>query len=131
VYPSQNAHQISVLLRTSRELDVVGDVTATVDHPADLLAWSDLLPHPTICAWRAHSGHRYVQVTSRYHHDPIHGHVAAVLAADAHREFWGELVRDGDLAPGQEQLLTPKELATAWAAMPLGLDAAPAAGEHA
>jgi len=124
VYPSENAHQLSVLLRTSRELDIVGDVTATVDHPADLLAWSDLLPNPIVYAWRTHSGSRYVQVTSRYNHDPIHGRVAAVLAADPHREFWGELVRDGDLGPGQEHPVTPRELAAAWAAMPLAPDAA-------
>jgi hypothetical protein len=132
VYPSENAHQLSMLLRMSRELDIVGDVTATVDHPADLLAWSDLLPNPTVCAWRAHSGKRYVQVTSPYQHDPIHGRVAAVLTGDPHRQFWGELVRDGDdLEPGQEQVLTPKELAAAWAAMPLAVDTAPATGERA
>lgn len=125
MYPSENAHQISVLLRISRELDIVGDVTATVDHPADLLAWTDLLPDPTVCAWRAHSGKRYVQVTSPYQHDPIHGRVAAVLTVDTHRQFWEELVRHGDLEPGHEQLLTPKELAAAWAAMPLALDAEP------
>ena len=131
MYSSENAHQISVLLRISRELDIVGDVTATVDHPADLLAWSDLLPDPTVCAWRAHSGSRYVQVTSRYQHDPIHGRVAAVLAADDHRQFWSELVRDGDLDRGQEQGLTPRDIATAWAAMPLAIDAEPPADAHA
>jgi hypothetical protein len=131
VYPSESAHQLSVLLRTSRELDIVGDVTATVDHPADLLAWSDLLPHPMVCAWRAHSGKRYVQVTSPYQHDPIHGRVAAVLAADQHRQFWAELVPDGDLDPGHEQVLTPKDVASAWAAMPLAVDAEPPADEHA
>jgi len=130
VYPSENAHQLSVLLRTSRELDVVGDVTATVDHPADLLAWSDLLPHPTVCAWRAHSGNRYLQVTSPYQHDPIHGRVAAVLVADQHRQFWAELI-PGDLDPGHEQMLTPKELAAAWTAMPLTVDAAPPTDHHA
>lgn len=125
MHPSENAHQLSVLLRTSRELDIVGDVTATVDHPADLLAWADLLPNPTVCAWRAHSGNRYVQVTARYHHDPIHGRVAAVLAADHHhRQFWAELVPNGDLEPGQEHVLTPKDVAEAWAAMPLAVDAA-------
>ena len=132
MYPSENAHQLSMLLRTSRELDVVGDVTATVDHPADLLAWSDLLAHPTVCAWRAHSGNRYLQVTSPYHHDPIHGRVAAVLAADQHRQFWAELIPGGDLDPGHEQMLTPKQLAAAWAVMPLTVDdAAPPTDDHA
>jgi hypothetical protein len=120
MYRSENSHQLSVLMRTSRELDIVGDVTATVDHPADLLAWSDLLPEPTVCAWRAHSGRRYVQVTARYHHDPVHGRITAVLAADHHRRFWDELVPGGDLDAGQEQVLTPKDVAAAWAAMPLG-----------
>jgi len=131
VYPSENAHQLSVLLRISRELDIVGDVTATVDHPAELLAWSEVLPGPTLCAWRAHSGKRYVQVTSRYQHDPIHGRVTAVLAADNHRQFWGELLPDGDLDSGQEQVLTPKDMAAAWAAMPLVVDVEPPSDEHA
>ena len=132
MYPSDNAHQLSVLLRTSSELDIVGDVTATVDYPADLLAWGNLLPDPTVCAWRAHSGNRYVQVTSHYDHDPIHGRVAAVLTADHHRQFWAELVPNGDLDPGQEQVLTPEAIAAAWAAVPLDIDATPSApGEPA
>ena len=125
MYPSDNAHQLSVLLRTSSELDIVGDVTATVDYPADLLAWGNLLPDPTVCAWCAHSGNRYVQVTSHYDHDPIHGRVAAVLTADHHRQFWAELVPNGDLDPGQEQVLTPEAIAAAWAAVPLDIDATP------
>jgi hypothetical protein len=124
MYRSENAHQLSVLLRISRELDIVGDLTATVDHPADLLAWSDLLPQPTLCAWRAHSGHRYVQVTSPYNHDPVHGRITAVLAADQHPHFWTELLHDEDLDKGHEQVLTPKDLAAAWAAMPLAADTA-------
>jgi hypothetical protein len=123
VYPSENAHQLSVLLRTSRELDIVGDVTATVDHPADLLAWSDLLPEPTLCAWRARSGNRYVQVTAPYHHTPVHGRITAVLTADQHPHFWAELLHDKDLDKGQEQILTLKDLAAAWAAMPLAAEA--------
>ena len=34
MYPSENARQLSILLRTSRELDIVGDVTATTDNPS-------------------------------------------------------------------------------------------------
>jgi hypothetical protein len=123
MYRSENSHQLSVLMRISRELDIVGDVTATVDHPADLLAWSDLLPEPTLCAWRARSGNRYVQVTAPYHHTPVHGRITAVLTADQHPDFWAELLHDKDLDKGQEQILTLKDLAAAWAAMPLAAEA--------
>jgi hypothetical protein len=122
MYRSEAAHQLAVLLRISRELDIVGDVTATVDNPADLIAWTHLLPEPTICAWRSHSGHRYVQVTSPYHHDPIHGRVTAVIAGDQHEHFWNELLPAGDLTAGEEKLLDAKALAAAWAAMPLQID---------
>ena len=90
-YPTADSRQLSILLRISRELDVVGDVTATVDQPSDVLAWATVLPEPTIGAWRAEdSGHRYVQVTAPHHRDPIHGRVTAVLPCEAHREFWDE-----------------------------------------
>ena len=46
MYPSQDARELSVLLRISRELDIVGDVTATVDAPAELLAWANILTDP-------------------------------------------------------------------------------------
>lgn len=36
MYPSGDTRQLSLLLRAARELDIVGDVTATVDHPSDL-----------------------------------------------------------------------------------------------
>jgi hypothetical protein len=123
MYRSENAHQLSVLLRTSRGLDIIGDVTAAVDHPADLLAWSDLLPEPTLCAWRAHSGTCYVQVTSPYNHDPVHGRVTAVLVADQHHDFWKELLHGSELDKGQEQVLTSKDLVEAWQAMPLAAEA--------
>ncbi len=122
MYRSEAAHRLSVLLRISRELDIVGDVTATVDNPADLLAWADTLPEPTVCAWRAHSGNRYLQVTSPYQHDPIHGRVTAVLAAAEHEQFWKQLLPASDLSPGQEKPLTPQDLASAWAALPVAVD---------
>jgi hypothetical protein len=122
MYPSEPAHRLTNLLRISRVVDIVGDVSATVDHPADLLAWADILPDPTICAWRAHSGHRYLQVTSPYHHAPVHGRVAAVLPCDRHEQFWNELPQATDLGAGDEKLLTPKDLAAAWAAMPLAVE---------
>ena len=45
-----------------------------------------------------------------------------MLAATAHEQFWEQLVPAGDLAHGEEVALTPKDLAAAWAAMPLTLD---------
>jgi hypothetical protein len=119
MYPTADARQLSILLRISRELDVVGDVTATVDQPSDVLAWAAVLPEPSIGAWRAEdSGHRYVQVTAPHSRDPIHGRVTAVLPCDAHREFWDELLPK-DLEPGEEQKLSLQELGAAWTAMPL------------
>ena len=120
MYPTGDSRELSILLKISRGLDIVGDVTATVDHPSDLLAWANILPEPSIGAWRAEdSGNRFVQVTAPYHHDPIHGRVTAVLSCDQHRLFWTELLPDGDLDPGQEQKLSVADLASAWAAMPL------------
>ena len=40
MYRAQAARELSILLRISRELDVVGDVTAIVDNPSELLAWA-------------------------------------------------------------------------------------------
>jgi len=110
-----NAKQLSTLLRISDELDIVGDVTATVDNPSALLAWAYALPEPTICAWRAEdSGNRYVQVTATCHRSPLHGQVAAVLTADAHRPFWSALLPAGDLTAGEELLLSLSALTAAW-----------------
>lgn len=120
MYPTGDSRELSILLKISRGLDIVGDVTATVDHPSDLLAWANILPDPSIAAWRAEdSGHRYVQVTAPYHHDPIHGRVTAVLSGDQHLEFWTELLPDDDLEPGKEQRLSFDDLSSAWDAMPL------------
>jgi hypothetical protein len=53
---------LSTLLRISRGLDIVGDVTAIVDSPSALLAWAHALPEPTIGVWRAEDfGIRYFQ----------------------------------------------------------------------
>jgi hypothetical protein len=125
MYPSADSHQLSILLKISRDLDIVGDVTATVDSPADLLTWAATLPEPSIGAWRAmDSGHRYVHVTAAHHREPIHGRVAAVLSCEHHGEFWSQLL-PGDLEPGQEKRLSVDELASAWAAMPLRLPSPP------
>jgi hypothetical protein len=45
---SFDAHQLATLLRISSELDIIGDVTATVATPSELLAWAHALPEPTI-----------------------------------------------------------------------------------
>lgn len=110
-----DAAELTTLLRISSELDIVGDVTATVASPSDLLAWARTLTEPTICAWRAEdSGHRYVHVTARHHRNPIHGWVTAILDADEHHPFWTALLPDGDLATGADQLLPLTALVTAW-----------------
>ncbi len=112
---SPDAQQLSTLLRISNDLDIVGDVTATVDSPSALLAWAYALPAPTICAWRAEdSGNRYVQVTANCHRTPLHGQVAAVLPGDGHRSFWSLLQPEGDLAAGEERLVPLSALAAAW-----------------
>ena len=50
MYPSTVARQLAILLRISRELDIVGDVSATVDNPSELLAWAAILTDATIAA---------------------------------------------------------------------------------
>ncbi|USQ76144.1 hypothetical protein [Ornithinimicrobium cryptoxanthini] len=120
MYPSQDARELSILLRISRELDVVGDITATVDNPSELLAWARILSDPTMVAWRADdSGHRYVQVTALHHRAPVRGQVTAVLhCGPPHYGFWDQLI-PGDLEPGTKRLISLKELAAAWSAMPI------------
>jgi hypothetical protein len=119
MYPSTDARQLSILLRISSELDIVGDVTATVESPADLLAWASLLPQPTVCAWRAHSGKRYLQATAAHDRLPVHGRITAVLSADQHSQFWNEALQDHELQPGEERLLRLTNLTRAWETMPL------------
>src|SRR4051812_10961519 len=48
MYPSQEAPEIAILMKTSRELDVCGDVTVTVDNPSELVAWASVLVDPAI-----------------------------------------------------------------------------------
>lgn len=119
MYPSADAHQLSILLRISTDLDIVGDVTATVDSPSDLLAWANVLPDPMLGAWRSHAGGRYVQITAAHQRAPVHGRVTAVLSCDRHAQFWNALDAARDLAPGQESLLTIADLSQAWEAMPI------------
>jgi hypothetical protein len=119
MYPAKDARDLSNLLRLSRDLDVVGDLTATVDSPSEILAWALVLARPHVLAWRSvDSGHRYLQVSAERHRAPIRGTVTAVLACEAHQEFWSALGLD-DLAPGDRRSLETDALTSAWAAMPV------------
>lgn len=119
MYPAKDARELAILLRISRELDVVGDVTATVDNPSEVLAWALVLSKPDIVAWRADaSGHRYLQVTAPRSRAPIRGRVTAVLPCEQHQEFWTALGLD-QLAEGDRRVLSLDALSSAWAVMPV------------
>jgi hypothetical protein len=119
MYPSREARELAILLRISRQLDICGDVTATVDNPSEILAWAALLHGCNIRAWRAQdSGHRYLQVIADHRRAPVRGRVAAVLDCDDHRGFWEECGLD-DLEPGQTRPLGTDDLARAWETMPI------------
>ena len=119
MYPSREARELASLLRISRQLDICGDVTATVDNPSELLAWAALLTGRHIRAWRAQdSGHRYLQVTADHRRAPVRGRVAAVLDGDDHLGYW-EACGLADLEPGQTRHLGVDDLARAWETMPI------------
>lgn len=119
MYPSQEARELAILLRISRDLDICGDVTATVDNPSELLAWATILSERGIRAWRAQdSGNRYLQVTADHRRAPVRGHVAAVLECDHHLEFWDECGLS-TLEPGETRALGVRDLTRAWEAMPI------------
>lgn len=119
MYPSAKARELGVLLRISRELDVCGDITATVDNPSELLAWADVLADATVLAWRASgSGCRFVHVAADHRRAPVRGHVSAVLSCEQHPEFWDAL-HLADLEPGGTRALSARDLAEAWKAMPI------------
>ena len=119
MYPSKDARELAILLRISRELDIVGDISATVDNPSELLAWATILTNPAIVAWRAKdSENRFLQVTADHQRAPVRGRVTAVLPGDHHPEFWNALGLD-DLAAGSRKQLNTKALSDAWAAMPI------------
>ena len=120
MYSSDDPRQIGVLLRISRSLDVVGDVTVKVDDPSELLAWANTLPEPTALVWRAvDSEKRYAQVSASHRRRPVHGTITAVLCCEQHRPFWDELLGT-DLEPGTDQPVSVKALSQAWAgAVPL------------
>jgi hypothetical protein len=117
---SADERQLAVLLRISQSLDIVGDVSVTVDNPSELLAWANVLSNPSMFAWRGHvSGKRFVHVTAVNGTNPVHGRVTASLRADRHMHFWKELIPNGDLDPGDEHPVTIQQLADAWEAMPI------------
>ena len=119
MYPSKEARELAILLRISRELDIVGDVSATADAPSELLAWAYVLTDATIAAWRAEdSGRRYVQVTADHRRAPIRGRVSAVLHCEQHRAFWEALDLE-HLEPGHTRALSVGDLSNAWEAMPV------------
>ncbi|WP_310961265.1 hypothetical protein [Nocardioides terrisoli] len=119
MYPAKDARELAILLRISRELDIVGDVTATVDNPSELLAWALVLSKPEVLAWRAEdSGHCYLHVTANRQRAPIRGTVASVLDCEQHGEFWNALGLE-HLRPGDRQHLTVAALSAAWAVMPI------------
>ncbi len=120
MYPTRTARELGILLRISRELDIVGDVTAVVDNPSELLAWTTTLTDPVVVAWRAaDSGNRYLQVSAVQTREPIRGRVTAILACDQHLAFWRELHNAHELEPGDRTPLTQADLARAWQAMPI------------
>jgi hypothetical protein len=119
MYPAKDARELAILLRISRELNVVGDVTATVDNPSELLAWALILSRPHVLAWRAtDSGHRYLHVSAHRNKAPIRGQITAVLDAEHHRDFWDALELS-DLNPGSRRELSTNALSSAWATMPV------------
>lgn len=119
MYPSAKARELAVLLRISRELDICGDLTATVDNPSELIAWTDVLADATVLAWRASdSGCRFVHVAADHRRAPVRGHVSAVLSCEQHPEFW-EALHLADLEAGSTRALSARDLAEAWKAMPI------------
>jgi hypothetical protein len=119
MYPSPQARELAILMRISRELDVCGDLTATVDNPSELIAWASVLADPTVLAWQAEdSGCRFVQVGAENRRAPVRGHVAAVLSCKQHPEFWEALPLES-LEPGRARSLSVADLAKAWEAMPI------------
>jgi hypothetical protein len=119
MYPSEKARELAILLRISRELDVCGDLTATVDNPSELIAWGSVLADPKVLAWRAQdSGCRFVQVGADHHRAPVRGHVTAVLSCEQHPDFWDALPLE-NLEGGVTRSLSIRELAQAWEAMPI------------
>lgn len=120
MYRAHTARELGVLLRISRELDIVGDVTAIVDNPSELVTWAATLTDPQVLAWRAaDSGNRFLQVSATHDRAPIRGEVNAILGCEQHMEFWSELPDTHELKAGDRRALSIADLSRAWQAMPL------------
>lgn len=118
MYPTAAAREVMLLLRISPEIDVVGDVTATVEEPSGLLAWAVVLKECEALAWRSEdSGRCYLQVAAHHAKSPIRGRVTAVLAGDRHPAYWTALGLD-DLLPGERRELEVEALSAVWDVMP-------------
>lgn len=120
---AKDARELAVLMRISRDFDIVGDVTVTVDNPSELIAWAVTLKQPQVLAWRAEaSGCRFVQVSARGNQAPIRGRVTAVLPCKSGGldRFWAALGLD-DLAPGDQRDLNSSALSRAWTELPLDI----------
>lgn len=116
---ASEAHELAVLLRISREFDIAGDLTATVDNPSELVAWTMLLDRAEALAWRAdESGRRYLQVTAHSDQSPIKGRITAVLPCKDHLDFWNALGLS-DLPPGEHRELPAAAISDAWMDLPL------------
>jgi hypothetical protein len=119
MYPSQEAREIGSLMRISHEIDVCGDLTATVANPSELIAWASVLKEPAVVAWQAtDSKSCFVQVSAEHHRSPVRGRVTAVLACDGHLAFWDALGLS-DLPAGGVRPLVLADLSRAWDALPL------------
>jgi len=119
MYPSHEAREITTLLRISREVDICGDMTATVDNPSELIAWAAVLTQPEIVAWQAtDSGCRFVQASADHLRAPVRGRIAAVLSCEQHPAFWDALGLT-ELPPGHTRSLSLKDLSAAWDVMPI------------
>jgi hypothetical protein len=119
MYTSPQARELAILMRISRDLDLCGDLTATVDSPAELIAWSRVLSAPAVNAWQSKdSGSRFVEVSADHRRAPVRGHISAVLSCEQHPDFWDALHLE-DLEAGRARSLTVGDLDEAWQAMPI------------
>ncbi len=104
------------LVQRALTIDIVGDVTSTVDTSEDLVAWTNLLIRPVILAWRSFDdGHRYLQVQAPHPGPPVNGHVIIQMPCEAHSPFWSALVCE-ELPPGTERELDRHTMLSAWMA---------------
>ena len=105
MYPAKDAHELAILLHTARDLDIFGDMTATVAGPSELLTWALILSRPEVVAWRSRDfGRRYLHVTAGRNRAPRCGQVTAVLDCEQHRDFWRAIGLD-DLTHGARRNL--------------------------